>query len=55
VIIWDKNFGNDRKKESVEAPFSVPEGAETVIVEIEDTSAKTVETNFWASKGFSSK
>ena len=38
MIIWDKNFIKPAvvKEEPVEAPFSVPENAETVIVEIED-------------------
>jgi hypothetical protein len=51
VIIWDKNFGNDRKKESVEAPFSVPENTETVIVEIEDAPEPVAEKAS-AGKGF---
>jgi hypothetical protein len=57
MIIWDKNFIKPEVagKEPVEAPFSVLENIETVIIEIEDEPAKTVETNFWASKGFGSK
>jgi hypothetical protein len=51
VIIWDKNFGNDRKKESVETPFSVPENTETVIVEIEDAPEPVAEKAS-AGKGF---
>lgn len=51
MIIWDKNFGNNKKEESVEAPFSVPENAETVIVEIEDAPQLVVEKAS-AGKGF---
>jgi hypothetical protein len=30
MIIWDKNFGNNKKEESIEAPFSVEEIVQTV-------------------------
>ena len=30
MIIWDKNFGNNKKGESIEAPFSVEEIVQTV-------------------------
>ena len=38
MIIWDKGFIKPAvvKEEPVEAPFSVPENAETVIIEVED-------------------
>ena len=37
MIIWDKNFIKPAVvKEPIEAPFSVPENAETVIIEVED-------------------
>jgi hypothetical protein len=44
MIIWDKNFGNNKKEEPVEAPFSASEIIETIsepetlstIVETED-------------------
>ena len=51
VIIWDKNFGKNKKEEPVEAPFSVPENAESVIVEIEDAPELVVE-KVSAGKGF---
>ena len=51
MIIWDKNFGNNKKEEPVEAPFSVPENAETVIVEIEDAPEPVV-AKASAGKGF---
>jgi hypothetical protein len=57
MIVWDKNFIKPEvaEKEPIEAPFSVPENSETVIIEIEDEPTKAVETNFWTSKGFGSK
>ena len=38
MIIWDKNFIKPTvaKVEPIEALFSAPENAETVIIEIED-------------------
>ena len=49
MIIWDKNFIKPTvaKEESVEAPFSVEEDFETVIVETEDAPLSG-----WMSKGF---
>jgi hypothetical protein len=54
MIIWDKNFIKPQpiKEEPVEAPFSVEENDETVILEIEDEPIKAVETNSWIGKGF---
>lgn len=52
MIIWDKNFIKPAAvKEPVEAPFSVPENAETVIVEIEDAPEPVTEKT-GAGKGF---
>jgi hypothetical protein len=44
MIIWDKNFTKPAvvKEEPVEAPFSVPENAETVTIEIEDVPGPAV-------------
>ena len=57
MIIWDKNFIKPTpiKEESNEAPFSMEENNEAVIIEIEDEPVKAVETNFWTNKGFGSK
>jgi hypothetical protein len=57
MIVWDKNFIKPAvaNEEPVEAPFSMDENTETVIIEIEDEPVKAVETNFWTSKGFGSK
>jgi hypothetical protein len=57
MIVWDKSFIKPAvaNEEPVEAPFSVEENTEKVIIEIEDEPVKAVETNFWTSKGFGSK
>ena len=47
MIIWDKNFIKSAAvKEPIEAPFSVLENAETVIIEVEEAPKQE------AGKGF---
>jgi hypothetical protein len=49
MIIWDKNFIKPAATEGepIEAPFSMGENAETVIIEIEDKPEQG-----WSGKGF---
>ena len=57
MIIWDKNFIKPvvAEQEPIEAPFSVEENSETLVIEIEDEPVKIVETNSWTNKGFGSR
>jgi hypothetical protein len=49
MIIWDKNFIKPvvAEEEPIEAPFSVEETVETVIVDVEPAPEQG-----WAGKGF---